>query len=402
MVALFALDARSALGQSWRDGDDPIVHVLADRFGLEPEEVEKQLEAQEHADKLAKTLASQESLQLDAMWYDAGSRKLVVGSARMADRAAVVAQGASFVTLAHSRQDLVSAQQSLLAAVARALIPQVASFLDPRLHKVVVEARLVDQVAVEQAIAASAADLSLVEVRFSSKEVLPFGSFVYPGEAVRSASPFSACSLGFSVNSGTAYITAAHCGVNGTQVDAQDKFGVWRNIGSFAGSQLRAPDPEEDTSFNNQIFDSAWVSMPIWRSKAQLNPGVDDPRTIVGIVDPVVGTWVCTYGASNVGPNCGSVLAVNTILTGYIVYANWGNDAIGLIKTSACAGPGDSGGPLVRPTLHKVFPGKANAVGTLTGGDLPGGCLPNSAFITYHTPVSATLSLYGLSLDTMP
>ena len=135
MVALFALDARSALGQSWRDGDDPIVHVLADRFGLEPEEVEKQLEAQEHADKLAKTLASQESLQLDAMWYDAGSRKLVVGSARMADRAAVVAQGASFVTLAHSRQDLVSAQQSLLAAVARARIPQVASFLDPRLHK---------------------------------------------------------------------------------------------------------------------------------------------------------------------------------------------------------------------------------------------------------------------------
>ena len=171
------------------------------------------------------------------------------------------------------------------------------------------------------------------------------------------------CSVGFAVSGG--FVSAGHCGTEGSQVTTQDG----EAYGSFSGSVFPG---DADMSFISTV------------EGTQLNPTINGyggaGESVTGNSVAPIGSSICRSG-STTGVHCGTV-------NNFEVSVQYPEGTItGLTETNVCAEPGDSGGS---------FYTGGEAQGVTSGGS--GDC--SSGGTTYFQPVNEILSTYGLTLIT--
>jgi len=183
------------------------------------------------------------------------------------------------------------------------------------------------------------------------------------------------CSIGFPVrvrNSSTrGFVTAGHCGPQGTTVNVD---------GANIGSVQRANFPGDDMAWaNNRSSDSQFPFVNFYNGGSVLD------YRIRGSQVAAIGAVVCRSGRTT-GLRCGNIQSRNAS-------ANYGTGPVfGLTQSTACAGQGDSGGSWVAAG--------GQAQGVTSGGILPGGnnnC-SQSTPTTWFQPVNEILNRYGLQL----
>ncbi|MEU9336497.1 S1 family peptidase [Streptomyces sp. NPDC048290] len=177
------------------------------------------------------------------------------------------------------------------------------------------------------------------------------------------------CSAGFNVTAGDgtpAFLTAGHCGPEGTQwSDPTD--------GTPIGSTVR--------SVFSETGDYALVkyTAPDVRAPSEVDLGPDGRLPISRAADALVGELVLRMGVT-------SGLASGRV-TGLDATVNFKEGTVtGLIQTSVCAESGDSGGPLF--TRHGV------ALGLTSGGN--GDCETGGE--SFYEPVTTALDDLGAEL----
>ncbi|PSK97329.1 streptogrisin C [Murinocardiopsis flavida] len=171
------------------------------------------------------------------------------------------------------------------------------------------------------------------------------------------------CSIGFSVEGG--FVTAGHCGAEGTQVSSEDGSGT----GTVAGSVFPGNDMAHAQTESN------WTPQPV------VNDYQGGTVTVGGSEETPEGGAICRSG-STTGWHCGTVESKNQSVD----YG--GGDVVnGLTRTDVCAEPGDSGGSWLTDN---------QAQGVTSGGS--GNC--SSGGVTFFQPVNPILDEFGVSLLT--
>lgn len=183
---------------------------------------------------------------------------------------------------------------------------------------------------------------------------------------VRGGDPYSTgggrCSIGFSVEGG--FVTAGHCGPEGTRVSTQDGGGT----GTVAGSVF----PLKDMAYART--DANWTPQPV------VNDYQGGTVAVGGSQETPEGGAVCRSG-STTGWHCGTVESKNQSV-------DYGGDVVeGLTRTDVCAEPGDSGGSWITDD---------QAQGVTSGGS--GNC--SSGGVTFFQPVGPILDEFGVTLLT--
>ena len=222
--------------------------------------------------------------------------------------------------------------------------------------------------------ALSKVDVDKIRVETAEGTATAFAN-IYGGREYISGG--GACSIGFPVrvrNSSTrGFVTAGHCGPQGTSV---------RVDGATVGSVQRASFPGDDMAWaNNRSSDSQFPYVNFYDGGSVLD------YRIRGSQVAAIGAVVCRSGRTT-GLRCGRIQSRNAS-------ANYGTGPVfGLTQSTACAGRGDSGGSWV------AAGGQAQGVtsgGVLTNGnDNCGASTP----VTWFQPVNEILNRYGLQLTT--
>ncbi|SMD00802.1 streptogrisin C [Kibdelosporangium aridum] len=269
-------------------------------------------------------------------YFDAATRKLVVGVTDASKLATVTATGATAKIVAHSAAQLDSTVAQLNAREASAPSTVTGWYADTVTNEIVVTALP----GTAEAAKAFAGYNVRVKEEAAPQMFLKGGDAYYIGG--------SRCSVGFTVRGG--YVTAGHCETE--TGSAQPNNGTWAGS-SFPGN------------------DYAWVRT----SGVTLEPRVGNV-TVRGSSSAATGAQVCKAG-STTGYTCGTVGAKNQTVR----YSQ--GTVTGLTATNVrCAG-GDSGGGFITPA--------GQGQGVVSGG--------NTA-TCYFQPLGEILSRYGLSLLT--
>ncbi|MDA8369563.1 MAG: S1 family peptidase [Nocardiopsaceae bacterium] len=170
------------------------------------------------------------------------------------------------------------------------------------------------------------------------------------------------CSVGFATETG--FVTAGHCGSEGTPVTTEDKTGTGTVAGSvFPGSDMAVVQA-----------DSNWAPTPA------VNDYQGDTIAVAGSEEAPEGASVCRSG-STTGLHCGTIGAKNQTVT----YPE--GMVQGLTRTDVCAEPGDSGGSWISGD---------QAQGVTSGGS--GDC--TSGGTTFFQPINPILEEFGVTLLT--
>lgn len=203
-------------------------------------------------------------------------------------------------------------------------------------------------------------DSAAVTVQESKAKPRPYAD-VRGGDAYSTGG--GRCSIGFSVEGG--FVTAGHCGPEGTQVSSED--------GSGTGTVAGAVFPGNDMA--HAQTDSNWTPQPV------VNDYQGGTVTVGGSQETPEGGAICRSG-STTGWHCGTVESKNQSVD----YG--GGDVVnGLTRTDVCAEPGDSGGSWLTDD---------QAQGVTSGGS--GNC--SSGGVTFFQPVNPILDEFGVSLLT--
>ncbi|MCE7009148.1 S1 family peptidase [Kibdelosporangium philippinense] len=270
-------------------------------------------------------------------YFDAATRKLVVGVTDASKLGTVRATGATAKLVAQSAAQLDSAVARLNAREGSAPSTVTGWYADTVTNEIVVTA--------VPGTAEAAKSFAGSNVRV--KEEAAPQTFVKGGDAYSVGS--SRCSVGLTVRGG--YVTAGHCDV--LTGSGQPNNGTWGGS-SFPGN------------------DYAWV---------RTNAGVTlEPRvgnvTVRGATSAATGAQVCKAG-STTGWTCGTVGSKNQTVR----YPQ--GTVTGLTASNVRCQPGDSGGGFITPA--------GQGQGVVSGG--------NTA-TCYFNPLGEILSVYGLSLLT--
>ncbi|MFI9201244.1 S1 family peptidase [Streptomyces sp. NPDC053048] len=303
------------------------------------------------AGDLARHIGAQLPADVAGSYYDAATKRLVVG---VTDRAAadrVRAAGAEARFVPNSAADLDAARRTLDD---RAAVPGTAWSVDPRANKVVVTVDSTVKGAALAKVEKAVADLgNKATLKRTGGELRPLiaGGDAIWGSGVR-------CSLGFNVSKGGKpyFLTAGHCG---------NASSTWS--GSQGGSRIGTV---EKSSFpGNDYALVRYTATTDHPSSVDLYDGGSQSISKAG--EATVGEKVRRSG-STTQVHDGEVTGLN-------VTVNYQEGQVrGLIGTTVCAEPGDSGGAL--------FDGDT-ALGLTSGGS--GNC--SSGGETFFQPVPAAL-----------
>ncbi|WP_395375486.1 S1 family peptidase [Marinicella sp. W31] len=221
--------------------------------------------------------------------------------------------------------------------------------------------------------ALSKADVNKIRIETAEGTATPLAN-IYGGREYISGGGF--CSIGFPVkvrNSSTrGFVTAGHCGPQGTRV---------RVDGANVGSVRRANFPGDDMAWaNNRSSDTQYPFVNFYNGGSVLDYRINGSQVAA------IGAVVCRSGRTT-GLRCGRIQSRNAS-------ANYGTGPVfGLTQSTACAGRGDSGGSWVASG--------GQAQGVTSGGILPGGGNDNcnqSTPTSWFQPVNEILNRYGLEL----
>ncbi|MFC3997158.1 S1 family peptidase [Nocardiopsis sediminis] len=170
------------------------------------------------------------------------------------------------------------------------------------------------------------------------------------------------CSIGFATTTG--FVTAGHCGTEGTPVGTEAGDGTGTVAGSvFPGSDMGVVEADSN-----------------WTPVGAVNDYEGGTIAVAGSEEAPEGAAICRSG-STTGMFCGTVGAKNQSVTYPEGTVN------GLTETDVCAEPGDSGGSWISGD---------QAQGVTSGGS--GDC--TSGGVTFFQPVNPILEEFGVELVT--
>ncbi|MGW6197848.1 S1 family peptidase [Kribbella sp. NPDC055110] len=332
-------------------------------FGLTEQQMQDRLAAETSAAKLLPAAQKAAGAAFGGAWYDAATRKLVVGVVGSARAAAVRATGAQVAAVPVPAKAL-DQQKAVVDKLAGKAVPAAVSgwAADPRTGSVVIKVQAGKRSQAVDAFVAKVAKAGAVTV----KEVAAQAPRTFAAGTV-GGDPYYVsnirCSIGFSVYGG--YVTAGHCGRSGI---------------------VRGWDGTDQGSFQGWSFpgnDYAWVATGYgwWTVPVVLGWGQVSDQLVRGSWEAPIGSSVCRSG-STTHWHCGTILAKNETV-------NYGNGQLfyGATKTNVCAEGGDSGGSFITGD---------QAQGVTSGGW--GNC--SSGGETWFQPVNEILQAYGLTLHT--
>lgn len=190
---------------------------------------------------------------------------------------------------------------------------------------------------------------------------------VYHGGEEYVVSDTDVCSTGFAVTSVTGqagFVSAGHCGVAGSAVQAAN--------GKAMGTVVASRFP---------VADYSWVATNAGFVGTPMVSRHNGSFTAVQGARPAgVGATVCMSGRAS-GWHCGKITATNQTVS----YDQ--GTVSGLTQTTVCTDAGDSGGAFISGT---------QAQGVVSGG--VGDCASGDG--TYFQPLAPVLQTYGLRLRT--
>ena len=353
-------------------------------LGLSPVQLSQYLKVERQAALQAPLLARQQGRTFAGSWIERGAdgrHRLVVGTTSIRPQG-----GQADIEIRQVRHTLAALDASkqqldaLLEHGAKTPAGVYGWYVDLPSNSVVVSIAPDAQTAGIDFVANSGADAGTV--RFESMDEAPTLRMAVQGGMGylrRAGSSLYACSVGFSVTSGSArgYATAGHCGTQGEITYYEpSQWTVGVRLGSFAASRFPAPGSSGP--------DYAWVRLDAGHTASPVVYGYGSGNvTVRGSTEAGVGSAVCRSGRTT-GWRCGTVEARGVTVT-YVT----GETILNLTRTTACSGGGDSGGSFIT--------GPGQAQGVLSGGS--GNCGSSSAR-SFFQPLRPILQAYGLSLAT--
>ncbi|OZM71703.1 secreted serine protease [Amycolatopsis antarctica] len=353
--------------------------ALATGLGITPAQARDRLAAQEAAAGVSSALRTDPTDGFAGQWFDRASGRLAVAvtTSAAADRAR--AAGAVPHSVARDQAEL-DRLTAAVAGLAGGGVPGISGWgVDPVANEVVVRHVRGASTAGTRSFLDALAELGPgVQVRDTASAPAPQAGEVRPGDPWWPGGE-SNCSVGFAAtdsNGGKHFVTAGHCTDNADQPaygdsGGQDRIGT-SNVGGTHSVNAREGD-----------MGAVAVTGTDWELSAEVNTWGEEPVTVAGSAEPMVGQAVCHSGNTSKW-QCGEVTAVDqTVDYGGVIVE-------GLATTTACSMGGDSGGAWLAGDL---------AVGLHSGGQAscsPGGAEDQSIL----QPVEEAVQKWSLTLYT--
>ncbi|GGM43961.1 serine protease [Longimycelium tulufanense] len=327
-------------------------------LGLTADQVKERLASEHAANEAEQKLRGSLGGNYGGAYYDAETRKLIVGVTDLAVADSVRAAGAVPKLVDRSESALDTLKAGLDGRAGSAPESVRGWYVDPKSNSVVVNVA-------PGAVEAAKSFAGTSGVRYVETAEAPQPLYDVRGGDAYYIDNRARCSVGFSVTRGSTpgFVSAGHCGQRGS-----------RTLGYNRASQ---------GTFQASIFpnrDMAWVAVNSnWTPRPLVNRYSGNVQ-VAGSQEAAVGASICRSG-STTGWHCGRVQGKNETV-------RYPQGAVyGMTRTSVCAEPGDSGGSFISGS---------QAQGVTSGGS--GNC--RSGGTTYFQPVNPILSQYGLRLVT--
>ncbi|WP_141924229.1 S1 family peptidase [Haloactinospora alba] len=326
---------------------------------LTAEEAKERMKQEDRARDLDNELRSQLGEAFGGSVFDSGSNELTV-SVTDKDAAEEVREAGAEPRVVTYGQDRLESIADRIGSQDVGLDDGIAGY-GPDIDRdaVVITVLEGEKASAQQLVADAGVDSEAVEIEQTSQEPRLYADIV--GGEPYQIDGTGRCSIGFPTTNG--FVTAGHCGEEGTPVSSQDGSGSGTVTGSsFPGNDMGVVEA-----------DSGWEPTSTVTSD-------EGPVTVAGSEEAPEGASICRSG-STTGWHCGTVES-----KGQTVEYPQGT-VEGLTQTDVCAEPGDSGGSWLADD---------QAQGVTSGGS--GDCTTGGT--TFFQPVNPILDEYGVELMT--